>query len=367
MRIAVTGSIATDHLMTFPGRFADQLVAEPAGQGLAVVPGRRPGASAAAGWRRTSPSAWVCSACGRSWSARSAPTSPTTAPGWSGTAWTPPRCTSRAARTPPGSSAPPTSDHNQIASFYAGAMSEARNIELAPVADRVGGLDLVVIGPNDPEAMVRHTEECRDRGYRVRRRPVPAAGPDGRRGDPSTLVDGADYLFTNEYEKPLLPSRRPAGRRPRSSSGSGSGSPRSGRTACGSTGRGEEPIQVPAARGDRKRRPDRRRATRFRAGFLAGRRRGAWAGAGGPGRLAAGHAGPRDGRHPGVRAARRSSFLERFAEAYGDDGGRRGRAAPDLPAPVSRALPTPRLAAYVDAIAAVLWCETGQAWAAGPA
>jgi adenosine kinase len=28
VRIAVTGSIATDHLMTFPGRFADQLVAE---------------------------------------------------------------------------------------------------------------------------------------------------------------------------------------------------------------------------------------------------------------------------------------------------------------------------------------------------
>jgi len=27
VRIAVTGSIATDHLMTFPGRFVDQLVA----------------------------------------------------------------------------------------------------------------------------------------------------------------------------------------------------------------------------------------------------------------------------------------------------------------------------------------------------
>ena len=26
MRIAVTGSIATDHLMSFPGRFADQLM-----------------------------------------------------------------------------------------------------------------------------------------------------------------------------------------------------------------------------------------------------------------------------------------------------------------------------------------------------
>ena len=28
MQIAVTGSIATDHLMTFPGRFSDSLVAD---------------------------------------------------------------------------------------------------------------------------------------------------------------------------------------------------------------------------------------------------------------------------------------------------------------------------------------------------
>jgi adenosine kinase len=28
VRIAVTGSIATDHLMTFPGRFAEQLLAD---------------------------------------------------------------------------------------------------------------------------------------------------------------------------------------------------------------------------------------------------------------------------------------------------------------------------------------------------
>src|SRR5260370_28156761 len=28
VRIAVTGSIATDHLMTFPGKFTDQLIAE---------------------------------------------------------------------------------------------------------------------------------------------------------------------------------------------------------------------------------------------------------------------------------------------------------------------------------------------------
>src|SRR3954465_15285672 len=56
-------------------------------------------------------------------------------------------------------------DHNQIASFYPGAMSEARDIELSPIAKRLGGLDLVVVGANDPEAMVRHTDECRSRGY----------------------------------------------------------------------------------------------------------------------------------------------------------------------------------------------------------
>src|ERR1700709_1353259 len=50
-------------------------------------------------------------------------------------------------------------DMCQIASFYPGAMSEAREIELGPVAARVGGLDLVVISPNDPEAMLRHSEE----------------------------------------------------------------------------------------------------------------------------------------------------------------------------------------------------------------
>src|SRR5437868_15145516 len=41
-------------------------------------------------------------------------------------------------------------DMCQVASFYAGAMAEAREIELAPVADRLGGLDLVIISPNDP-------------------------------------------------------------------------------------------------------------------------------------------------------------------------------------------------------------------------
>lgn len=93
-------------------------------------------------------------------------------------------------------------DHNQIASFYAGAMAEAREIELAPIVERAGGLDLIVISPNDPEAMLRHTAECRERGYRF------AADPSQQLArmegdDIRVLIDGAGYLFTNEYEKAL--------------------------------------------------------------------------------------------------------------------------------------------------------------------
>ena len=60
-----------------------------------------------------------------------------------------------------------------------------------------------MIGPNDPTAMVRHTEECRQRGFRFAADPSQQlAWADGEmiRG----LVDGADLLFTNEYESHLL-------------------------------------------------------------------------------------------------------------------------------------------------------------------
>jgi adenosine kinase len=94
-------------------------------------------------------------------------------------------------------------DHNQIASFYTGAMAEARLIELGPVAERLGGLDLVLISPNDPDAMLRHTEEARRRGIPF------AADPSQQLArmpgeDIRLLVDGAAYLFSNDYEKGLI-------------------------------------------------------------------------------------------------------------------------------------------------------------------
>jgi adenosine kinase len=97
-------------------------------------------------------------------------------------------------------------DHNQIGSFYTGAMSEARLIELKKVADRVGGLDLVLIGADDPEGMLRHTEECRSRS-------IPFAADFSQQiarmdGDEiRLLLDGATFLFSNEYEKGLIESK----------------------------------------------------------------------------------------------------------------------------------------------------------------
>jgi adenosine kinase len=95
------------------------------------------------------------------------------------------------------------SSHAQIASFYAGAMSEARDIELKPIVDRVGQPDYVLIGPDDPQGMLRHTDECRQRGLQVRCRSLPTARlRDGEMIRP--LIDGAEILFSNEYEAELI-------------------------------------------------------------------------------------------------------------------------------------------------------------------
>ncbi|HEY6574734.1 MAG TPA: carbohydrate kinase family protein, partial [Mycobacterium sp.] len=94
-------------------------------------------------------------------------------------------------------------DMAQIASFYPGAMSEARNIKLADLVSRSGAPELVIIGANDPEAMYLHTEECRDLGIAFAADPsqqlARLSGEDIRK-----LIGGATYLFTNDYEWDLL-------------------------------------------------------------------------------------------------------------------------------------------------------------------
>ncbi|MFI6477828.1 carbohydrate kinase family protein [Nonomuraea sp. NPDC050663] len=202
MRIAVTGSIATDHLMTFPGSFGEQLIAEQLDRvSLSFLVDdlqiRRGGCAAniAFGMGCLGLSPILVGAVGndfadyRSWLERhgvdcaSVHTSDV-------------HHTARFLCTT-------DEHHNQIASFYTGAMAEARQIELGPIADRVGALDLVLISPNDPDAMLRHTDECRQRGIPF------AADPSqqlARMGDEQIrlLIDGAAYLFSNDYEKGLI-------------------------------------------------------------------------------------------------------------------------------------------------------------------
>ena len=202
MPVAVTGSIATDHLMTVPGKFVEQFVEGQmenvslsflvddlvqhrggAGANMAYGLGRlglRPVLVGAVGSDFADYEAWLSRHGVDTGSVH----------------WSDLKHTARFVCTT-------DVKNNQIASFYSGAMAEAAQIELAPVVRRVGGPDLVVIGPNDPTAMVRHTEECRQRGFAFAADPSQQlAWADGEMI--RSLVEGADVLFTNEYEHALL-------------------------------------------------------------------------------------------------------------------------------------------------------------------
>ena len=201
MRIAVTGSIATDHLMTFPGSFAEVLmpdkldkvalsflvddleirrggVAANIAFGLGCL-GLRPLLVGSVGADFGDYRAWL--------TARGVDTS--------GVRQSTTRHTARFVNTTDRSGA-------HIGSFYAGAMAEDAVIELAPIAEQAGGIDLVLVGAGDPEAMMRFTAQCRQLG-------IPFATDtswqvarlDG--ADVRSLLDGAHYLFANEYEAAL--------------------------------------------------------------------------------------------------------------------------------------------------------------------
>ncbi|CAN5640753.1 carbohydrate kinase family protein [soil metagenome] len=202
MTIAVTGSIATDHLMRFPGRFAEQLLAEHL-QKVSLsflvddlvlkrggVAGNMAYAIGILGGDAT-----LVGAVGsdfddyRQWLESNGVNTAHVLV--SDSAYT-----ARFVCTT-------DEDMAQIASFYPGAMSEARNISLESVVSQTGTPDLVIIGANDPDAMFLHTEECRKLGLAF------AADPSQQlarlnRDEIRRLIDGATYLFTNDYEWDLL-------------------------------------------------------------------------------------------------------------------------------------------------------------------
>ena len=205
MTIAVTGSIATDHLMRFPGRFSEQILAEhlqkvslsflvddlvvhrggvAGNMAYAIgVLGGRAALVGAAGADFTDYREWLEAAgvdCGSVLISDTAHTARFV-------------CTT-------------DTDMAQIASFYPGAMSQARNIKLAGVVEAIGTPELVIVGANDPDTMFLHTDECRKLGLAFAADPsqqlARLSGEEIRQ-----LTDGATYLFTNDYEWDLLLSK----------------------------------------------------------------------------------------------------------------------------------------------------------------
>ncbi|MEK6256455.1 MAG: carbohydrate kinase family protein [Chloroflexota bacterium] len=96
-----------------------------------------------------------------------------------------------------------TTDHSnsQIASFYPGAMAHAAELSL----NNLDGFnpDLVVVSPNDPAAMVKYIEECKILGWPYLYDPSQQVA----RVDGETLkegIEGAQALFANAYEYEII-------------------------------------------------------------------------------------------------------------------------------------------------------------------
>ena len=90
-------------------------------------------------------------------------------------------------------------ENNQIASFYTGAMANAAELSFRTVDD----CGLAIISPNDPAAMIQYAEECRamaipfifDPGQQCAR----MSGEEMRAG-----LIGAQVLICNDYEFELI-------------------------------------------------------------------------------------------------------------------------------------------------------------------
>jgi adenosine kinase len=196
MQIVVSGSIAFDYLMRFPGRFREHLIEEAldrvslsflvedlrrerGGSGaniafnLALL-GERPLLMGAAGLDFGEYRAWL-DEHGVDTSAVRVIPNVYTASFFCNT----------------------DADNNQIGSFYTGAMAYTKGYRLAEAVTEMP--DLVVNAPNDPKAMLELADECRARGVRHLFDPSQQViwldGPDLHYG-----IERCDILIVNEYE-----------------------------------------------------------------------------------------------------------------------------------------------------------------------
>ncbi len=202
MKVAVAGSVGRDHLMTFPGKFTDSLVeGSLAKVSLSFLVDNldihRGGCAAniAFGMGALGLNPLLVAAVGKDWADYND--------------WLIRHGVNtdhvRISKDLYTATFIVTTDEelNQIASFFPGAMSEARELDIEVIAEREGGIDLFLIGPDDPDAMIRHSHSARRLGIPLAADPSQQlARMDGQ--SLKQLVTGAKYLFLNEYELALM-------------------------------------------------------------------------------------------------------------------------------------------------------------------
>jgi adenosine kinase len=198
MKIVITGSIAFDYLMSFPGRFTEHFLpdhmdrislsflvdtmdkrrggcAPNIAYTLALL-GERPLLMATAGEDFGEYRAWLDAAGVDTSLVKQIPGK---------------FCASFFCST--------DADNNQIASFYTGAMADAGQLSFWTARD----CGLAIVAPNDPGAMVQYAEECRTLGipfiFDPGQQCARMSGDELRDG-----VTGATIVIVNDYELELL-------------------------------------------------------------------------------------------------------------------------------------------------------------------
>ncbi len=95
-------------------------------------------------------------------------------------------------------------DNNQIASFYIGAMGKADSLSFRDLD--YGSIQIAIISPNAPMAMVKYAQECKELGvpyiYDPSQQIVRLSGEELLKG-----MSGADVLIVNEYEFGMLKNK----------------------------------------------------------------------------------------------------------------------------------------------------------------
>ncbi len=200
MRIIVTGSLAYDYIMNFPGKFSDHILPDKVHMltvSFLVDSMRRlrggTAGNVAFNLALLGHKPMVVSAAGQDFGEYRQVTEAL------GVDWTHTREVSNEFTA----SCFINTDHanNQIVAFYPGAVVHARHVSLESL-----GLtkdDWVIISPTDPEAMMRHTQECKKLGVRYIFDPAKQT-PRLDRQQILGGIDGCAALVGNDYEFGLM-------------------------------------------------------------------------------------------------------------------------------------------------------------------